>query len=141
MALDYVNQAIKLGYEWRVDVDELRIKYVELLYANGKDHLANEVLPSVGSDAKLAPVLLASTGKSLKTLLKPTDTSVLSPLTTEWLAGFSAPDDLFEPVTDTSEDQIIQRLVEALRRFPHDCSDQIIAGELHALLISKQIPS
>lgn len=137
--MDFVNQAIKLGYEWNVDVDELRIKYVELLYTNGKDHLASEVLPSIGSGAKLAPVLLSSTGRRLKSLLKPADTSVLSPLTTEWLAGFSTPQDQFEEVADTSIDQIVQVLVEALRRFPSECSDQKIAGELHALLITKQI--
>lgn len=43
LALDYVNQAVKLGYEWKIDVDELRIKYIHLLYLNGMDDLAHEV--------------------------------------------------------------------------------------------------
>ena len=34
LVLDYIDQAMKLGYTWSVDVDELRIKYVELLYFN-----------------------------------------------------------------------------------------------------------
>ncbi len=88
LALDYVNQAIKLGYEWRVDVDELRIKYVELLYLNQMDHLAYEVLPSIGSGEKLVPTMLEAARKGLKTTLKQSDISALSPMTTDWLNGF-----------------------------------------------------
>jgi hypothetical protein len=60
---DYINQAIKLGYEWRVDVDELRIKYVNLLYLNHMDHLAHEVLVSIESDEKLISTFLVAAGK------------------------------------------------------------------------------
>lgn len=132
-----MNQAIKLGYEWIVDVDELRIKYVELLFHNHMDHLAVEVLPSIGAGEKLAPVLLIAAGKRLKSLLKPRDTSSLSPMTVAWLNGFSE-DTSTGPLYEFKPAQTLSLLVEAIRRMPSDCNDQVIANELHATLMAIQ---
>jgi len=132
VALDFVNQAVKLSYEWGADVDELRIKYVELLFLNGIDHLAIEVLPSIGANRKLASSLLAAAGRRLKVLLNPSDVSALSPMTVSWLNGFQ--EDLPPAASKFDASKTLDLLVEALRRIPNDCNDQVIASELHSLL-------
>lgn len=133
LALDYVNQAVKLGYEWKVDVDELRIKYIHLLYLNGMDDLAHEVLPSIDSNEKLSSTLLNAVGARLKQLLKPSDVSALSPLTATWLDGFEAVEHF-----DPSPSKTLSLLVESLRRIATDGNDQFIANELHSVLIAMQ---
>ena len=138
VGLDYVNQAVKLGYEWCVDVDELRIKYAERLFHSGLDELAVEVLPSIGCDEKLAPTLLAAAGRRLKLMLKPSDTSALSPMTAIWLKGFSGEGDNVPLPECNNSAKTLSLLVEAMRRFPGDCSDQTIANELHSVLVAIQ---
>lgn len=123
-----------MGYEWNVDVDELRIKYVELLYLNRLDHLAHEVLPSISSDEKLVSTLLVTAGRRLKTFLKPSDTSALSPMTTDWLNGFPSEEPNFDPILESLPSKTLALLVECLRRIPNDCNNQFIANELHSLL-------
>lgn len=136
-ALDYINQAVKLGYEWGVDVDELRIKYVELLFQKGLDELAFEVLPSIGCDEKLASTLLAAAGRRLKQMLKPSDTSALSPMSASWLNSF--PGDVTNAVwPESNPATTLSLLVEAMRRIPGDSSDQTIASELHSVLVTIQ---
>ena len=124
-----------------MDVDELRIKYVELLYLNQMDHLANEVLPSIGCAEKLAPTLLAAAGKRLKMFLKQSDISALSPVTTDWLNGFESNTESNVPLSDSTHTKTLALLVECLRRIPSDCNDQFIANELHALLSAMQSPN
>lgn len=134
LALDYVNQAVKLGYEWNVDVDELRIKYVDLLYVNHMDHLAHEVLPSIGSDEVLGSTLLVAAGRRLKDVLKPSDTSALSPTTTAWLSELSSDTRGAALETKPTTAKTLALLVECLRRIPNESSDHFIANELHSLL-------
>lgn len=141
LALDYINQAIKLGYEWSIDVDELRIKYVELLYLNNLDHLAHEVLPSISSDEKLISTLLVAAGRRLKTFLKPSDTSALSPMTTDWLNRFFSEVEIADPTSKATPTKTLALLVECLRRIPNDCNDQFVANELHSLLTAMQSSS
>lgn len=138
LALDYVNQAFKLGYEWNVDVEELRIKYVELLYLNCMDDLAHEVLPSIGSDEKLIPTLLAIVGRRLNMFLKPSDISALSPVTTDWLSGFAVDAESDFLNVESTLSKTLALLVECLHRLPNDCHDQFVANELHSLLCSMQ---
>lgn len=133
LALDYVNQAVKLGYEWKVDVDELRIKYIHLLYLNGMDDLAHEVLPSIDSNEKLSLTLLNAAGARLRQLLKPSDMSALSPITATWLDGCEATEQF-----DPSPSKTLSLLVESLRRIATDGNDQFIANELHSVLIAMQ---
>lgn len=141
LALDYVNQAIKLGYEWGIDVDELRIKYVDLLYLNHMDHLAHEVLPSIGCDEVLGSTLLVAAGERLKDLLRTSDTSALSPVTTAWLDGLSS--DIKTEVQESkpTATKTLALLVECLRRIPSESSDHFIANELHSLLTAMESAS
>jgi len=131
-----VNQSVKLGYEWGVDVDELRIKYVELLYLNDFDHLANEMLPSIAGDEKLASALLNTVGKRLKPLLQPRDTSVLSPMTVAWLDGFVVDMIAIETIPKSRSTNTLSLLIEVLHRLPSDCNDRFIANEIRTLLTS-----
>ena len=131
-----MNQSVKLGYEWGVDVDELRIKYVELLYLNDFDHLANEMLPSIASDEKLASTLLNTVGKRLKPLLQPRDTSGLSPMTVAWLDGFDVDMIAIETIPKSRSTNTLSLLVEVLHRLPSDCNDRFIANEIRSLLTS-----
>jgi hypothetical protein len=125
-----------LGYEWGVDVDELRIKYVELLYLNDFDHLANEMLPSIACDEKLASTLLNTVGKRLKPLLQPRDTSVLSPMTVAWLDGFVIDMIAVETIPKSRSTNTLSLLIEVLHRLPSDCNDRLIANEIRSLLTS-----
>ena len=136
VALDYVNKSVKLGYEWSVDVDQVRIKYVELLYLNDLDHLANEVLPSIASDEKLATTLLSTAGKRLKPLLQPRDTSALSPMTVAWLDGFVVDMVAIETIPGSRLTNTLSLLVEVLHRLPNDGNDRLIANEIRSLLTS-----
>ena len=130
-----INQSIKLGYEWNVDVDELRIKCVELLYANRMDHLGQEILPSINANDKLASALLAIAGSRLKHWMKPKDLSALSPITTDWLNGFNTDEMDLEDVEMESK-KTMALLVQCLSRIPTDCNDHFIANELHLVLQS-----
>ena len=106
------------------------------------DHLAHEVLVSIGSDEKLVSTLLVAAGRRLKMFLKPSDTSALSPMTTEWLLnGFSSDTDSFVrelEICDSGSTKTLALLVECLRRIPSECNDHFIASELHSLLTAMQ---
>lgn len=120
-----------------MDVDELRIKCVELLYANRMDHLGQEILPSINANDKLASALLAIAGSRLKHLMKPKDLSALSPITTDWLNGFNT-DEMTncEDVELEDSKKTMALLVQCLSRIPTDCNDHFIANELHLVLQS-----
>ncbi len=102
------------------------------------DHLAHEVLPSIGSDEKLVPTLLEAVRKRLKTILKQSDISALSPMTTDWLNGFTLDSESSVPLSDSTPTKTLAVLVECLRRIPSDGNNQFIANELHSLLITMQ---
>lgn len=71
-SLDHVNwmaKCVSLASVWGIDTDLLRKNQVLLLYTNGFNTLAEEILPSIGNTEALGADILAIAGKQLKKLL------------------------------------------------------------------------
>lgn len=140
LALDFVHRAIKLGYEWACDVDELRLEYVHLLYARGKDHLAHEVLPSIDANERLSTTLLNAAGQRLKRLLDASHTASLSVVTTDWLNNLSAEEPAGVNLMTAGDEAHNTRrlLIETLARIDTESCDHFIASELLSVLDASQ---
>ncbi|KAK7862418.1 hypothetical protein R5R35_008896 [Gryllus longicercus] len=93
-ANQWMSKCHLLADVWGIDGDVLRRQQVCELYANGFDHLAEEVVPAVSDSTSLASQLLVIVGQRVKHMLENSDNfrewvSRLSPSLYHWLKSLN----------------------------------------------------
>lgn len=88
--VNWMSKCVLLASVWGIDTDLLRRQQVLLLYTNGLNDLADEILPSIDNTEVLGTDMLAIAGKKLKLLLMSSEDLMekvvaLSPALTQYL--------------------------------------------------------